>query len=558
MVFRLLNLKAKTVSLTALLLAVSSFLSQFLGFFRDNLLANLFPKEITDVYFASFRVPDLVYAIIITGGITAAFLPVFAEVFKKDGAEEAKRLSSSVLTLFFICLVIISSVLFMLTPQLLKIVAPGFSAEQRSLAVILTRIMFLSPILLGLSAIFSSILQFFNIFIATALAPIFYNLGIITGIIFFSPRMGPAGLALGVVLGACLHFLIQIPPFLKSGFSLKPSFSWKIFGLKKIFTLMIPRTIGSTASVFNLIFITAVASTLSAGAISIFNFSNNIQSFPSSLIGVSFATAIFPFLSRVFADNNKEKFAKNFSAVFCHILFLIIPISVLVFLLRAQAIRLILGTYFSGSGLFGWNETRLTAASLGIFSISLFAAAIIPFLAKVFFSRHNTSTPVKIAIASIFSNMVFCLFFTRVLSFSNFFQKTAVSLLKLKGIPDISVLGLPLAYSISVILQFFLLNFYLKKAIGKFSYKEIFSCLKRVLASTFLMAISVYLCLNAYSLVFSTNTVLSVFFQAFFAGIAGIGAYFLFSSVFRVREAETIVLFLKKTINQLKTKNGTR
>ncbi len=508
-------------------------------------MANLFPKQMTDVYFAAFRIPDFVYALVITGGITAAFLPVFSERFRKNW-DEAKNLTRSVLTFFLLALVLISFVLFIFSPQLIKIIAPGFSGEQKNLAVLLTRIMFLSPIFLGMSAVLTSILQFFNIFLATALAPIFYNLGIIAGILFFTPKFGLKGLAFGVILGAFLHFLIQVPPFLKSGFSFKPSFNFRVSGLRKIFVLMLPRIIGSAASHLNLIIVTAIASTRPSGAISVFNFANNIQSAPVSLIGISFATAIFPFLSRTFFENNKEKFLKNFSAIFSHILFLIIPLSLLIFLLRAQIVRLILGTSFFNGGFFGWSQTRLTAACLGIFSLSLFAASLIPFLAKVFFSRHNTKMPVKIALATMVLNIGLCYFFVWLLSFPNFFQEITINFLKLKGIADISVVGLPLAFSISTIFQFFLLNFFLKREIKALNFQEVCFCFKKILISTLLMMIFVYLSLNVYSLFFSTNTVVGIFFQTALAGLVAFASYLGFCHLLRIREAKSILSLLKK------------
>ena len=183
---RVLNSKAKNITFAALILAVSALISQLLGFLRDNLLANLVPRVQTDIYFAAFRIPDLVYGILITSGVVAAFLPVFAQYFKQ-GQNEAKNLTNNVLTFFLIALVVICSFLAIFTPYLIKFIVPGFSGEQKNLTIVLTRIMFLSPILLGLSSIFSSILHYFNLFIAYSLAPLFYNLGIIFGILFFIP-----------------------------------------------------------------------------------------------------------------------------------------------------------------------------------------------------------------------------------------------------------------------------------------------------------------------------------------------------------------------------------
>jgi len=550
MINRVLNSKTKTVTFAVFLLALSGLFSRLLGLLRDNLLANLFPKSQTDIYFAAFRIPDFIYGILITGGIVAAFLPVFAESFKKDPAQ-AKSLTDNVLTFFLIGLVLISSILAIFTPQLIKFIVPGFSESQKALTCTLTRIMFLSPILLGISSILSGTLQYFNLFFAYALAPIFYNLGIIFGILFLSQIFGLKGLAFGVILGAFLHLLIQVPPFLKAGFPPRFSFNFRSEALKKILKLMTPRIIGTAAYQINLIVITAIASTLSIGAISVFNFSNNLQHVPIGLIGISFATATFPLFSRVFAENDKEKFSKSFSSIFSQILFLIIPLSCLIFLFRAHLVRLILGTSILGEGYFGWFQTRLTAASLGIFSFSLFAACLVPFLARIFFSIQNTRTPVKIAVSSMVLNIILCFLFVWLLSFPNFFQKTTIDFLKLGNIKDISVIALPLALSISVIFEFFCLILSLKRKIKTLNFQGIYFSLRKILLATFLMAVFTYLTLQIAALSLNTAKVLGLFLQTSLAALVGISSYFLLSSLLGLKELKviwsSILIQFKKT-----------
>jgi putative peptidoglycan lipid II flippase len=480
MIAKFLNSKTKTVTFTATLLGISALISRLLGLFRDNLLANLFTKAQTDIYFAAFRIPDFIYGILITGGIVAAFLPVFSEYFKQS-KREAQILTNNVLNCFLIILVILCSILAIFTPQLINLIVPGFTVEQKTLTISLTRIIFLSPILLGISAIFSGILQYFNLFFAYALAPIFYNLGIILGILCLTPIFGLKGLALGVILGAFFHLFIQLVPAVKHGFKPTFSFNFRHPGLRKIFKLMAPRTLGSASYHINLIVITAIASTLAQGSIRIFNFANNLQGVAVGLVGLPFATAAFPFFSRHFANNEKEKFLKSFSRTFSQILFLIIPLSILVFLLRAQIVRIILGTSILGKGLFDWWDTRLTAASLGIFSAALFASCLIPLLSRAFFAQQDTKTPVKIALGSMALNIIFSFSFVKVLSYPNIFQAALVDFLKLQGVKDISIIGLPLALSLATLFQFFLLSFYLKRKIEGLNFKEVFQKLLKVL-----------------------------------------------------------------------------
>jgi len=395
--------------------------------------------------------------------------------------------------------------------------------------------MFLSPILFGISSIFSGILQYFNRFLVYSLAPILYNLGIISGILFFVPIFGLFGLAYGVILGAFLHLFIQIPSVKASGYCYRPFFNFKYPGLRKIFRLMIPRTIGQASYHLNLIVITAIASTLASGSIAIFNFSNNLQWFPVGVIGVSFAVAAFPTLSRAWIRQQKEKFLESFSSVFRQILFLIIPVSILMFVLRAQLVRLILGT-----GQFGWLETRLTAASLGLFSFALFASSLIPLSARAFFSFQDTKTPVIIAIFSMVLNIILCFLFVWLLKFPNLFQNFMVNFFKLQGIKNISVIGLPLALSISGIFQISLLLFFLYRKIGDFKQKEICQSLKKILLSGILMIPFVYLALKIVAIFVNMQTFFGVFCQTIFAGLVGVFIYTVGTRFLKSSELKTI------------------
>lgn len=349
---KLFNSQTKTVTFAAILLGISALISRFLGLIRDRLLAGRFGAgEELDIYFAAFRIPDFVYGILIMAGVSAVFLPVFSEYFRK-GEEDAWKFANNLLNCFLILLILICGILALFTPLLINLIAPGFSPENKELAIALTRLMFISPIFFGLASIFSGILHYFNRFLAYSMAPVIYNLGIIFGILFLVPRFGLYGLAYGVILGAFLYWLFQFLAVKGSGYKYLPLLNFKNFGLNKVFKLMLPRTIGAAAFHINLIVITAIASFLPAGSIAIFNFANNLQYLPIGLIGLSFSVAAFPVMARTWAAGLKEEFFKTFSSTFRQILFLIIPTSLLVFILRAQIVRLVLGT-----GEFGWLET---------------------------------------------------------------------------------------------------------------------------------------------------------------------------------------------------------
>lgn len=545
MIGKILNFKTKTISIAALLLAVSSLISYALGALRDNLLANLLPNKLADVYWAAFRIPDFIYGILITGGITAAFLPVFASFFK-NSQKEAQALFRDVFTVFLLCLLCLSALFFIIAPFLAKLTVPGFSALQKEQVAVLMRIMFLSPILLGASAIFSVVLQYFDLFYAFALAPIFYNIGILIGILFLYPAMGFSGLAFGVVLGALLHLLVQVVPAMKIGFS--PGFSFLIKekrGLVKIFKLTGPRIIGSAAYHINLIVITAIASTLTAGSIKIFNLSNNLYCVPIGLVGLSFASAVFPSLSRSYAARDKEKFLEVFSRILQNILFFILPLSGLLFILRAQVVRLLYGTQLASKSFFGWWETRLTASSLGVLSVSLFAACLIPFLARAFFALHDTKMPVKIALVSIVLNVALAFIFVRAFSFPNAFRQFIENFLKLKNVSGISVLGLSMALSISTIFQFFWLLLELKAKLHHLCLAGLKKFLVKSAFVTLLASFIAYLTLKFVGLFVPTYKVAGLLVQTVLAGLAGCLVYFCLCWLMKMKEPKQILRYFR-------------
>ncbi len=546
-----LNHQTKTVNRAAGILAISALLSRMLGVIRDWLLAKSFGAGAElDIYFAAFKIPDFVYNVLILGGVLVAFLPLFSEYFSKNKTE-AWRFTSNCLNIFLLLLIIVSFFLFLFTPSLVKLIAPGFDSEKTKQTILLTRVMFLSPIFFGLSSIFSGILQYFNRFLVYSLCPILYNLGIIFGIFFLSPRLGILGVALGAVLGAFFHFVIQIPSALSCGFNYKRIFDLKDAKIKKAFALMVPRTFGISVSQINLVVINAIASTLTEGSISIFNFANNIQYFPIGIIGVSFAMAVFPALSKNWAEKEEKKFVDNFSLVFRQILYLTIPVSILIFILRKEVVSLILK-----HGQFSMMAADLTSSSLALFCIGLSASALIPLLFRAFFSLKDTKTPTLIAVLSIIVNIALSFFMTKMLSSpQSCFQKDIQFLLiksfSLEGVKDISVLGLPLAISISVVFQFLLMFVFLKARMKDLDLKEIFNSFSKILIAAVFMLLSVCLVFSLTSSVFERETLADEVLNMAIVSLIGCLIYFLVTLALNSPEIENLkALALRRFSNK--------
>lgn len=544
------NHQTKRIPTAALILSVFSFLSFVLGLVRDNLLTRRFDvgKEL-DVYFSAFRIPDFIAMVLMTGAISVAVIPIFTQNLVKS-REKAFSYLSNLLNVSLVILILVCAVLFIFTPQLISLIVPGFSLEKQAVASMLTRIMFLSPILMGISNIVSAVLRVFQKFLITALAPIVYNLGSIIGIIFFVPLIGIQGLAWGIVLGAVLHFLIQVPALFKIDFKVKKLFNFLDSDFLLTIKLTIPRAIGLAATQIDLIVVTIIGSTLLAGSVSFFNLANDLAVPIIGLIAIPFATAVFPALSLAFAKNEKENLVKKFISVFRQILFFIIPLSGLAFILRAHLVRIVFG-----AGKFNWSNTKLTAACFGVFMLGLFAQGLIYLIAKTFYSVKNTIIPTLASVLNIIINACFALSFTWLLSFENFFSKAVASALKIEGMKNLAVVGLPLAISLSAILQLILLLSLLKMKIGDFKIKEILYHFFKVLSATILTMTFAWGLCQVLGGFLGSNTFIILFLQAAAVGIFGLLIYALIAILIKIPEIKSLKFFV---LSQVGLINGTK
>ena len=547
MIQKILNSQTRSISAASIILALSYAGSAFLGLFRDRLLAGTFGagKEL-DVYYAAFTVPDFVALLLIFGAISAAVIPIFSSYLIKS-KEEAFRYASVFLNIFLGFLILICVVLIIFTPYFISFVAPGFSGEKKELAIQLMRIMFLSPIILGASNIISGILQVLHRFLVTALAPLMYNLGIIIGILFFYPYIGLQGLAWGVVLGGFLHLFVQIPAFLFSGFRYKPNFNYKHPGVLKTLKLMIPRSLGLGAGQLNTIAITAIASTMASGSIAVFNLANNLSSIMVNAVAVSLSTAAFPSMSMAFLQADEEKFLTKFSGIFRHLIFLAVPISVLILILRAQIVRVILG-----AGKFTWLDTRLTTACLGILAFSLLAQGLVLILSKTFYAAHNTKIPALVSGGTVAFNIALSLFLVWLIKTSEGFSLFLQSVLRLENIANLEVAGLAMAFSITLILEAILLLYLLRRKFSKIKTGGILDSLQKIIIATFIMALFTYLTrqLLVQWGVIELQTFWAVLMQLVLSGVVGVATYAGSTYFLKSPEFKTIHnSFLKKFIS---------
>src|SRR3989338_9713715 len=328
----------------AYLLGFFALLSQILALVRDKLLAlNFGAGHALDIYYASFRIPDLIFVSI--GSLVSAsiLLPYFIERFE-SGGDKGKKFSDGIFTVFFGAMVIVSAIVYFIAPYIIPKILPGFTNDPVLPELILSvRIMLFSPFFLGLSNLFSSLTQMNHRFLVYAASPVVYNAGIIAGVLFAYPLFGVTGLALGVAAGAFLHMAIQIPFIARA--RILPRFPFKIHwsDIRGIVLTSFPRTVTLYANQFASFFLVSLASLMSAGSISVFSFAFNLQSVPLTIIGASYSSAVFPTLSQLFYKINLKEFLEKMIASARHIIFWSMPLAVLFVVLRAQIVRTVLG-----------------------------------------------------------------------------------------------------------------------------------------------------------------------------------------------------------------------
>ncbi len=505
----------------ALLIGLFAIFSQILALFRDRLLAHSFGASQTlDIYYAAFRIPDLVFAGVASFMSAIVLIPILTKKARESDARAQKFLNDT-FTVFFVILLLVSVGIFMAAPWLVQAFFPSFVGNAQAELILMTRLLLLSPILLALSNILSSVTQMLNKFFAFALAPLLYNIGIIAGVVFFYPAFGTIGLGFGVVLGAFLHFFIHFYVSSRSGFTLGVSFLPSFRDIWEVIYISLPRAIGLSANQIALFALVVFAAGMERGSVTVFNFALNLQSVPLAIIGVSYATAAFPTLSKHFLDDDMEKFLLQLLSAARHIIFWSLPVLILFVVLRAQIVRTILG-----SGSFDWTATMLTAAALAVFAVSIIAQSVGLLFARGFYATGQNSVPL---FANIFSSIIIVVGgygFMALFESSKFFQYFIESLLRVEGVPGASILMLPLAYSVGMFINAAVLIYLFRRRFGRFL-SPIKDTLMHGLLASLIAGLVAYGFLEVLGLYLNLNTFIGIFMQGLVAGTAGLLTWWL-------------------------------
>lgn len=513
----LLSIRQTDIISAATVIMLTIAISKLLGVIKLRILSARFTPEELGVFLASFRLPNLLFDFLVLGALTSAFIPVFTRYLAKDNKNEAFSVSSSIINISILLTIIFSVPIFFFSEDISRLLAPGFSTEEIIKMASFTRIIVLAqviPLLIG--TFFTGILQSFKNFLIPALAPVVYDVGIIICILIFSPSAGLYSAVYGVVVGAILFLLIQLPTVLSFGYRPRLTMDYKHPGVKEIGKLMAPRTVGLMAYQLDSTIDLILASLIGARAVTIFTFAQTLQQLPILLFGSTIAQASLPTLSEE-STSDLKKFKSTLLTSLHQILFLVFPASVILIVLRIPIVRLAYG-----AKLFDWEATILTGKTLALFAVSVFAQSAVALLARAFYALHDSKTPVAISIVSVAVNIVASI------TFINFLQ--------------LPIWGLALSTSIASLLNAFLLLFFLNRKIKSFSVNELFISPLKIFLASVLTGICLYIPMKILDqLVFDTTRTINLIMLTTTVSLIGFTVYFLLAVILKIKEASLIL-----------------
>lgn len=403
-----------TLAASALIVAAAFVLSRVLGLAREIILARQFgtgPEM--DAYVSAFRIPDLLFLVVMAGAFGAAFIPVFGQYLEYDDQQRAWRLASSVLTWAGASVLVLSGLCFLLARPLMRVVAPGFDQGTEDMAVHLMRILLLSPVFLGLGIAAKGILEAHNQFALPAIAPLIYNVAIIIGAVFFVPEYGIYAVGWAVIFGALGHFLVQAPGLVRAGMRFWPSLDRNVDGLGEVARLFGPRVVGLAVFQVNFIAVTAFASTTGQESVSAINYAWQLLMLPHGVLALSISTVAFPTLAALHSRGDKDRFRTTLDRTLRPLLFLSIPSGIGLFLLRKPIVQVIFE-----NGSFDASSTRLVIAPLAAFAAGLLGYALTEILTRVFYALRDTMTPVITGVLTVVLNLLLCTLFLESLGYT--------------------------------------------------------------------------------------------------------------------------------------------
>jgi putative peptidoglycan lipid II flippase len=514
---KLISRQSSSILSAASIITGASFLSAILGLVRNRLLVgNFFGDEVLtsqlDAYWVAFRIPELVFQLLVIGAMSAAFIPVYSK-YKEKSEADANRMAASMLNLVLIVFVVLSVIIYFNAARFNQMItSSNFTPDQVELAASLTKIMLLAQLFFAASNFMTGIIQANQRFLLPALSPLAYNLGIILGIIFLTPYFGIYGPAWGVVLGALLHVAIQLPLALSLGFRPRWIFQFKHPGVKEMLRLIPPRTLAISVDQIELFASVYFTTGLSAGSLTMLNLAQQLMNAPTRIFSVPIGQASLPFLSKEAAKNQIGEFRKTLTQTLNQMLFLAFPAGVLLLVLRIPLVRLAYG-----AAEFPWSATLLTGKLVAIFALAIFAYGGVHILVRAFYALHNTRTPLYVALFSVVLSIVLMTINARFIGGG--------------------ILGVGFSLSVATLTQFSILIGMMQKKYQAIDLGSLGKSQLRIVTASLIMGVALWIPMRLLdTLVFDTTRTLPLIGLTTTVGLIGLAVYFGLMTLFRAPE----------------------
>lgn len=525
---RLLFKRQTNILSAAMVIMVTYGLSHLIGLFKTRLLISYFfssKAQLLDVYYAAFVIPDTLFQLLIIGSLSAAFIPVFTRYLSKDKAQ-AWHIASASLNLILLAFLTLSLVIFIFAVPLARLIGPGFQPEQITLMAQLLRVMLTAQAFFAVSSFLTAVIQSHQRFLIPALAPVAYNLGIISGTIFLSPSMGIFGPAVGVVIGAFMHMLMQIPLALRLGFRFRLLLDTRHPGVRETIRLIPPRALGLGIDQIEQFVAVILASLMVSGSLTLFNVARLLYSIPSTLFGVTLGQASLPTLSRQSASHPKS-FYPTFTDTLLQAIFLALPLSIFFIVLRIPIIRIVFG-----SRSFPWFATLTTGKTLAVLAASSVFATSLQLIVRAFYALHDTRTPLYVGFFAAIFDVLVGIIATQVFNFG--------------------VLGIALAISLTAFFESLALYFLLVRRLKPEAHlvQHFLWSVAKIFTTAIITGVSLWIPMRLLDqFVFDTTRTLPLIGLTLTTSVIGAIVYLVLSYLFRVRQlTNLIVLFRLKNI----------
>lgn len=524
--WRLVSVRQTNIFSAAAFIFVAVLFSAVLGLIRTRLLSAYFgASRSLDIYYAAFRIPDFLFQLLVMGALSAAFIPVFTSLNSDGKKSQAYDFANTAINFGAIIFLIFNTIVFFFSGEICRLLAPGFSTGDISRMAVLTKIMVSAQIFFIIGNFITGILQSYNHFFLPAIAPIFYNVGIIIGILLLSPSFGIYGPAIGVVIGTFLFLAVQLPLVFKMGYKYAPIFNFRNTHFIEAIRLMIPRTISLGVSQIEFTADLMIASLLVAGRYTIFNFALILMGLPIRLFGASIGQASLPTLSHLFFQKNFVEFSEILKTSLKQIFFFVIPLTVLIAVLRVPFVRLAFG-----ASAFSWNSTVLTGKTLALLSLGILGQSATQILMRAFYAAKNTKSPLFLSLIGVFINVFFSVLFVLILHFD--------------------VLGLALSTSISSIILAILLLIVLVKQKIFINSHDLYRDATKIIFAGIIMAIFTYVPMKILDkLVFDTARTINLLILTISVSLWGMLAYGFVCYKFKVAELKIFFGLITKIGN---------